>query len=700
MNTFVKSAVCSLMIGVLWCSATFASTFRDDVGGVVDARMEYPVMDDNCDYYNLTYSNCENPFGSLASNLSPKINQISEKLAVQFPTFATRKLVIIGILKKLQQLHWDGGASTKNFLVEYIHYMLTKGLLYDDNVCASLDKDADGVLRELFSCEYENPVCRKLGQAWPNPSLWPNDPNAWAVCCGGLSAVSPIRAYDAEGNAGVWFGSICANIWDNYCDQRYENMYNSSDCKSSCTLEYSPACGKLPNGKYQTFNNDCESKKEDAVLMYYGRCENNLKLLNVSLANSIEPKVGDKGVSFDIMLQNNSDQRLSLQPPRTLANINVWCEYEDILIGQKRYSTDKFTIWPDGERFAMKGVISDKYGVLTKTPGTKKIDCRVEFWTTTIAKSFSFEVVEKDENKPYFDVGVGKISRLSVNKKTQSVVFEVDVCVWGDYSILQYEDVIGRKMSPLQVGIGGGHDALFRRDVELSDYVKKTSHSCTKQKVEVPVDAFKIAGWYAWERQMLYAVINNPYESSSLPEWFGDNILVDANNSSYFLIPKHSTLSPVQLGYFKKNNQYSPLIDDNIYQREIYLRSNGVPWDGWNREYPTIDAFIFTNLWSIDVYSAIKKIRLIDQTNREVRTCTFKQNQKCTIWMPDNYYAQKVGPAGNVDFANVYIIEVELDKNYIGKVENENMRLQVMVEAEDPFYDETISLDEVRFGFN
>ncbi len=78
--------------------------------------------------------------------------------------------------------------------------------------------------------------CVQLWWAWPNWSLWPNDPNKDKKCCEWLTIVSPPKCNYIDPITWLkvvldWCWSICAKVWDWVCDSKYENDQNSSDCK-------------------------------------------------------------------------------------------------------------------------------------------------------------------------------------------------------------------------------------------------------------------------------------------------------------------------------------------------------------------------------------------------------------------------------------------------------------------------------------
>lgn len=75
---------------------------------------------------------------------------------------------------------------------------------------------------ELTSCVW-------LWWAWPNGSLWPNDPNKNKKCCSWLKLIN--NGYNKDGYMLIWAWTICAKVWDWICDNKYENSFNSDDCR-------------------------------------------------------------------------------------------------------------------------------------------------------------------------------------------------------------------------------------------------------------------------------------------------------------------------------------------------------------------------------------------------------------------------------------------------------------------------------------
>lgn len=52
------------------------------------------------------------------------------------------------------------------------------------------------------------------------------------VCCSGLT-----RSERADGTTFADAGYTCIRQGDNYCDSRYENSYNSSDCRTTACVK-------------------------------------------------------------------------------------------------------------------------------------------------------------------------------------------------------------------------------------------------------------------------------------------------------------------------------------------------------------------------------------------------------------------------------------------------------------------------------
>ena len=84
--------------------------------------------------------------------------------------------------------------------------------------------------------EESNETCVGLGQIGQNPSLGPEDPNRFKICCNGLKEIVPKNCFKptAEGDCGemcVGSGVICLACGDENCDANYENKCN---CPEDC----------------------------------------------------------------------------------------------------------------------------------------------------------------------------------------------------------------------------------------------------------------------------------------------------------------------------------------------------------------------------------------------------------------------------------------------------------------------------------
>lgn len=90
------------------------------------------------------------------------------------------------------------------------------------------------VMLMMQRADENNDSCIIIWGIWPNWSINPSDdPNSNKVCCASLSLVNPINAYNEAWEMGEGYGTICAKIEDNYCDTRYENEWNSEDCRDT-----------------------------------------------------------------------------------------------------------------------------------------------------------------------------------------------------------------------------------------------------------------------------------------------------------------------------------------------------------------------------------------------------------------------------------------------------------------------------------
>lgn len=89
--------------------------------------------------------------------------------------------------------------------------------------------------------------CVSAGEAGPNPSLGPNDPNKDKECCPGLTQIAPATAYGyGSDDTGLCkqllgAGTICSDCGNGKCE-KWENVCN---CPADCTDEDKPYCGAL-----------------------------------------------------------------------------------------------------------------------------------------------------------------------------------------------------------------------------------------------------------------------------------------------------------------------------------------------------------------------------------------------------------------------------------------------------------------------
>jgi len=126
----------SILLG--WLSVSFATPSMEDVFlSEFDSSFfinDYPTVSKFCAYGDLSnrFSDCTGKYGTYVQRLDPKIDSLLERLKPKFSSVEQRRSVVTSVQERLFLMKKGDVTVEKKFVVERLHYRLSKTLEKND----------------------------------------------------------------------------------------------------------------------------------------------------------------------------------------------------------------------------------------------------------------------------------------------------------------------------------------------------------------------------------------------------------------------------------------------------------------------------------------------------------------------------------------------------------------------------------------